>query len=300
MIRSYFTDIRENIIRRLNKANYEICVAVCWFTNEELFEVLCRRLGEGISISLIVLNDSINNGPKGLDFQKFIDLGGKFYYSGIDNPVHNKYCIIDNRRLINGSYNWTNYAENRNRENITVIQHDLTVRRFYRNFKELTETYEMVTSVKDVAITESQASTIIENARIAGSSEVIIKNSKSFDGSEIKLKSSLGAGLKDDKFHVLIPGGGKIPNTKSYIFTTAEDNQTLCKMMIRSGENSVASENQSIGDFDVIEVPPMDKGKPGIITTFHIDTYGLLTVTVKVRESGKVTIHKYNIEHLIG
>jgi phosphatidylserine/phosphatidylglycerophosphate/cardiolipin synthase-like enzyme len=76
---------------------------------------------------LIIHNDYINNRETGLPFQKFIDAGGKFYFSDEENPMHNKFCIIDNQVLINGSYNWTYYAESKNRENVLIIKDEKDV-----------------------------------------------------------------------------------------------------------------------------------------------------------------------------
>ena len=80
MIQAYFNDIKSEITNLLNEANKEIRVAVCWFTQQDLFSILLDKLSKDVSIELIVLNDAINNRSDGLNFQTFIDAGGKLYW----------------------------------------------------------------------------------------------------------------------------------------------------------------------------------------------------------------------------
>ena len=97
MIQSYFQNIRTELLEKLSNANDTIVVAVYWFTNWELFIALIKKLQEGVSVHLIIHNDFINNRESGLPFQEFIDNGGKFYFSDGNNPMHNKFCIIDQK-----------------------------------------------------------------------------------------------------------------------------------------------------------------------------------------------------------
>jgi phosphatidylserine/phosphatidylglycerophosphate/cardiolipin synthase-like enzyme len=135
MIKSYFNQIRSNIIKEISKAENEILIAVYWFTNQELFNILIEKLKEGVQIELIIHNDFINNRESGLPFQEFIENGGKFYFSDGNNPMHNKFCVIDKKVLINGSYNWTYSAECKNKEN--TIKHTNSkelISRFHNEF----------------------------------------------------------------------------------------------------------------------------------------------------------------------
>ena len=117
MVSVQFENIRKTILSELEVASEEIIVAVYWFTNQELFDKLIEKLASGVRVQVIIHNDYINNRDTGLPFQSIIDEGGEFYFSDSYNPMHNKFCVIDSKVLINGSYNWTYYAENRNREN---------------------------------------------------------------------------------------------------------------------------------------------------------------------------------------
>ena len=121
MVNTYFNNIRSHILNELEAAEKVIWVAVYWFTNQELFNKLLYKLNQGVKVELIIHNDYINNRDTGLAFQKLIEAGCSFYFSDDDNPMHNKFCIIDQKVLINGSYNWTYYAESKNSENILII-----------------------------------------------------------------------------------------------------------------------------------------------------------------------------------
>ena len=121
-INSYFKNIRKEILNEINLSTESIQVAVAWFTNHELFDKLCEKVSNGVKVELIIIDDEINNRIGGLNFQQFIRLGGSLIYGNKENPMHNKFCIIDNKVLISGSYNWTYFAENINFENITIFK----------------------------------------------------------------------------------------------------------------------------------------------------------------------------------
>ena len=110
-VTSLFENIETNIIEYFSAAESNIIIAVAWFTNTKIFRAILDCLSRGVDVSLITLYDQINlNG--GLRFQKLIDLGGKLYLSTNANSImHNKYCVIDNKYVISGSYNFTYYAE---------------------------------------------------------------------------------------------------------------------------------------------------------------------------------------------
>lgn len=136
---AYFEDIRKHLIESLNEASSEIKIAMAWFTCQELFDVILSKLDENINVDIIIIDDYINNGDYGLDFQKFIDKGGKLFYGKEDRPMHNKFCIIDRHTLFTGSYNWTYYAEHKNHENILKIKDNPIIYEYIKHFKNLTK-----------------------------------------------------------------------------------------------------------------------------------------------------------------
>lgn len=134
----YFSGIRQKLLQELNEAKKTIFVAVAWFTNDDLFGMLCMKLKQGVKVELIIINDYINNWEFGLPFQTFVDLGGKLYLSEYPSIMHHKFCLIDNETIFNGSYNWTYYAEMRNNENCMLFKGKPNlIKEFKTEFKKL-------------------------------------------------------------------------------------------------------------------------------------------------------------------
>jgi hypothetical protein len=139
---AYFENIQSHILRELNRAQTSITIAVAWFTDKSLFNVLCSKASAGIRIQLLLMNDDINN-SSGIDYNHLQESGGKLWKVGggnADSLMHNKFCIIDGQTVINGSYNWTNRAQ-QNHESITVINDAGLADQFENEFEEIKAHY---------------------------------------------------------------------------------------------------------------------------------------------------------------
>ena len=139
---AYFDGIQLQIIRELRRAESSIHIAVAWFTDPEIFEVLCTSAQEGVRVELIVVNDSINR-KCGIEFNRLTSLGGCFLMAGDkkknSSMMHNKFCVIDAATVITGSYNWSRQAQ-ANYENITVIsEHPELAQQFLAEFETIIE-----------------------------------------------------------------------------------------------------------------------------------------------------------------
>lgn len=119
-----FKNIESEIVSYLEAAEDSINIAVTWFTNDKLFDTLLTKLGEKVAIHLMITSDDINFPAKGLDFKSFIAGGGKLSIQNKGMLMHHKFCIIDNKVLLNGSYNWTRLAETSNNENVVAFEHE--------------------------------------------------------------------------------------------------------------------------------------------------------------------------------
>ena len=139
---AYFDDIQLQIIRELQRAESSIHIAVAWFTDPKIFEVLCAKAQSGVRVELIIINDSINR-RSGLEYNRLTDLGGCFLMVGDkkknSSMMHNKFCVVDVATVITGSYNWSRQAQ-ANYENITVIsEHPELAWQFLAEFETIIE-----------------------------------------------------------------------------------------------------------------------------------------------------------------
>ena len=115
----FFNGIEGKIIEELKSAEYSIDIAVAWITNTGILNCLNDCASRGLNIRIITVKDHINK----------VKTYEKLYYKGASirlmssRMMHNKFCIIDNHKIVSGSFNWTANA-NYNHENITVTYGD--------------------------------------------------------------------------------------------------------------------------------------------------------------------------------
>lgn len=123
-LKAHFSDIHKVIIDHLRTAQSEIVAAVAWFTDRDIFDVLCKKAGAGVKVSIAVIGDTINKGPGGLNFHRLDAVGAEVTFlpaGSKDTPImHHKFCVIDRSTVITGSYNWSRKARS-NDENVTVV-----------------------------------------------------------------------------------------------------------------------------------------------------------------------------------
>lgn len=137
----YFKNIQSKISELLDTAEFEVKIAVAWFTDEYLIKKLKKLAKAGINVTIIIYEDRINK--KDL-FEELYNLNCKIYLS--KKLMHNKFCIIDNDVVINGSYNWT-YSAHSNSENITVTYSNLEfTKNFIEEFNKLSKKCNLINS----------------------------------------------------------------------------------------------------------------------------------------------------------
>ena len=98
---------------------------------------------------------------------------------------------------------------------------------------------------------------------------------------------SLGIETLGGVFTPLISRNTTIPTRKSQVFSTAADNQSAVSIHVLQGERGMASQNRTLGNFDLVGIPPAPRGVPQIEVTFDIDANGIVHVSAKDLGTGK-------------
>lgn len=158
-IKTYFSqkdNLQQVILKNLDAAQNSVSIAVAWFTDVVLFNKLLEIQTKGISIELIItkhqfnddsLNDyelvSLNNGV-------FLEIGGNY------NTMHHKFCIVDHKILLQGSFNWTKKANESNNETLLVIKEDYqAIQEFNEEFERLKRFAGLDTELKELEIAKA-------------------------------------------------------------------------------------------------------------------------------------------------
>ena len=98
---------------------------------------------------------------------------------------------------------------------------------------------------------------------------------------------SLGIETMGGVMTKLIPRNTTIPTKKSQVFSTAADGQTAVSIHVLQGEREMASQNRTLGNFDLVGIPAAPRGVPQIEVTFDIDANGIVHVSAKDLGTGK-------------
>lgn len=141
-ITTYFSgkdDLQAVLLEHLSQAKSTIQVAVAWFTDVPLFNKLLERQRAGVRVELIITRHEINEQCSN-DHEAIAENGGLFLQLGTDDQLmHHKFCIVDRKVVLQGSFNWTKRANQSNNETLTVIEEDpATVNQFLAEFERMT------------------------------------------------------------------------------------------------------------------------------------------------------------------
>lgn len=99
---------------------------------------------------------------------------------------------------------------------------------------------------------------------------------------------SLGIETMGGVFTKLIDANTTIPTKKSEVFSTAADNQPSVEIHVLQGERAMATDNKTLGRFQLTDIPPAQRGVPQIEVTFDIDANGIMNISAKDKGTGKL------------
>ncbi|MSR29298.1 MAG: molecular chaperone DnaK [Phycisphaerales bacterium] len=118
---------------------------------------------------------------------------------------------------------------------------------------------------------------------------------------------SLGVETLGGVMTKLIERNTTIPTSKKEVFSTAADNQTSVTIHVLQGEREFATDNRSLGRFDLTGIPPAPRGSPQVEVEFSIDANGIMNVSAtdkasskkqEIRISGSSGISKDEVERM--
>ena len=159
----HFHHLPELICRHLARAERHIRLAVCWFSHREVFDVLLEKLRAGVSVELILEYDTQNIRPGGLDFTRFIRLGGRLYAYRDTALMHHKFALIDDATLLTGSFNWTYTA---NAENLLTATDPALIAAFRDEFNRLKGLSVQVRKIRPADVKVFNGFPLFENTRV--------------------------------------------------------------------------------------------------------------------------------------
>jgi molecular chaperone DnaK len=98
---------------------------------------------------------------------------------------------------------------------------------------------------------------------------------------------SLGVETQGGVMTPIIPRNTTVPTKRSQVFSTAQDNQSLVRVHVLQGEREMASDNHTLGRFELVGIPPAPRGVPQIEVSFDIDGDGILHVSARDLATGQ-------------
>lgn len=314
---AFFSEIRKQIISYLNNATNQVQVAMAWFTSNELFNTLLECLKRNVSVELILLDNAINFMDYAPDFNQFIKAGGRLRIANSRiGFMHHKFCIIDSKIAITGSYNWTYYAETRNVENIVISDNSDVVKQFSNEFQRLKKelslsnscarlTWDDLEQMQDIdfrelnyeieRICEAQNKPVI---RLYETKTEVIKTEikkKPLARYDIGLLAIDGNG--NEYLQSFILCGEKLPRTSksiSFFFDSKYEKEFKCKFIYENPLNK--TERGLIKEVDLMQIAKgtCDENLP-IHFSMNLDDNGSLRVDISCAKSGqRLTVSTLN------
>lgn len=129
-------EIKQRIISEIQNANQSIFLAMAWFTDRDIANAIIAAKNRNITVDIILSSNAQNETVKQMFKDSNVSIHA-FETGDERGMMHHKFCLIDNRISINGSYNYSYNASNNNVENIQVSDDPNTYRQLLAEFERL-------------------------------------------------------------------------------------------------------------------------------------------------------------------
>ena len=130
------TEIKQRIIAEIQKANQNIYLAMAFFTDRDIANAIIAAKNRNLTVDIILSSNAQNETVKQMFKDSNVSIHA-FETGDERGMMHHKFCLIDNRVSINGSYNYSYNASNNNVENIQVSDDPNTYRQLFAEFERL-------------------------------------------------------------------------------------------------------------------------------------------------------------------
>ncbi|WP_022822755.1 phospholipase D-like domain-containing protein [Hymenobacter norwichensis] len=212
------------LYQEIKDAKVSINAAIAWFTDPALLKLLINKKNiENVEVKIILFNDDIN-----LMLGQLKKLGDSVMFSNdlkFNYIMHHKFCIIDDKRVITGSYNWTVKARRYNKENIVCIDDEEIISEFSKEFSSLLKNSKAQSIVKPIQNFDSNNS--IEDIEIFNIEQ---RYNKLIDD-RIKMIDKLNVGVDIALVHKLIDN--RTPAIVASVFANAEGGNYIQSALLK-------------------------------------------------------------------
>lgn len=147
--------IRGEIIRNIKSANTSIKVAMAYFTDKDIVEEIINSSKKGITVELVLADEEVNKPIIELIIKNLSDTLTLYKKTFVGRGVmHHKFCIVDSKTILKGSYNYTRSASVNNDENLEISNDISIISEFERIFSDLMNQSEKMENISTNFIQE--------------------------------------------------------------------------------------------------------------------------------------------------
>jgi len=138
VVRCYFENLQNIVISNLAGTEKNVKIAVAWINFNIYGPVLESLIGKGVQVKILLHDDQANHRYDQL-IRQMNEKGAEIRFADVRGIMHHKFCIIDERLCLFGSFNWTKNANTRNIEDLNICDELQIIYPYEMEFKALWE-----------------------------------------------------------------------------------------------------------------------------------------------------------------